>query len=54
MTKPEPLQYGQYYPIYNRGNNSEALFREERNYRYFLNCTPNTSSRLPKRTPIVN
>ena len=36
MSKPEPLQYGQYYHIYNRGNNGEILFREERNYPYFL------------------
>ena len=35
-----PLQPGQYYHIYNRGNNREDLFREERNYRYFLQlCT---------------
>jgi REP element-mobilizing transposase RayT len=33
---PTPLQYGQYYHIYNRGNNRENLFIEERNYRYFL------------------
>lgn len=32
----EPLQYGTYYHIYNRGNNGENLFREEANYRYFL------------------
>ncbi len=32
----EPLQYGCYYHIYNRGNNSENLFRQEENYRYFL------------------
>src|SRR5713101_3495855 len=31
-----PLQPGFYYHIYNRGNNREDLFREERNYRYFL------------------
>jgi putative transposase len=31
-----PLQPGCYYHIYNRGNNREDLFREERNYRYFL------------------
>lgn len=36
MTSPAPLQYGQYYHIYNRGNNRENLFYEERNYRYFL------------------
>lgn len=31
-----PLQPGVIYHIYNRGNNREDLFREERNYRYFL------------------
>jgi putative transposase len=31
-----PLQPSLYYHIYNRGNNREDLFREERNYRYFL------------------
>ena len=31
-----PLEYGQYYHIYNRGNNSENIFIEERNYPYFL------------------
>ncbi len=36
MTDPIPLQYGQYYHIYNRGNNREDLFREPRNYAYFL------------------
>ncbi len=36
MTSPAPLQYGQYYHIYNRGNNRENIFIEERNYRYFL------------------
>jgi putative transposase len=33
---PIPLQYGLYYHIYNRGNNRENIFIEERNYRYFL------------------
>jgi putative transposase len=32
----KPLQYGQYYHIYNRGNNRENLFVEQRNYPYFL------------------
>ena len=32
MTSPTPLQYGQYYHIYNR----EKVFFKERNYRYFL------------------
>jgi REP element-mobilizing transposase RayT len=31
-----PLQPGLYYHIYNRGNNREDLFREQRNYPYFL------------------
>lgn len=36
MSKPAPLQPGRYYHIYNRGNNRENLFLEERNYRHFL------------------
>ncbi|WP_372773489.1 transposase [Mangrovibacterium sp.] len=32
----EPLQYGQFYHIYNRGINSCALFREPTNYEHFL------------------
>jgi putative transposase len=36
MTNPVPLEYGQYYHVYNRGNNRENLFVEERNYAYFL------------------
>lgn len=31
-----PLLFGQYYHIYNRGNNREKLFVESRNYPYFL------------------
>ncbi len=30
------LQYGEYYHIYNRGNNSEMLFKEHQNHKYFL------------------
>jgi putative transposase len=30
------LESGCYYHIYNRGNNSETLFAEEKNYAYFL------------------
>ena len=30
------LEPGHYYHIYNRGNNRENIFREERNYAYFL------------------
>ena len=36
MPNPSPLQPGVYYHIYNRGNNGEDIFREERNYAYFL------------------
>ena len=36
MSKPTPLQHGKYYHIYNRGNNRENVFIEERNYPYFL------------------
>ena len=36
MSQPGPLEWGRYYHIYNRGNNRENLFVEERNYRYFL------------------
>jgi len=31
-----PLEPGHYYHIYNRGNNRENIFVEERNYRYFM------------------
>ncbi len=33
---PIPLEPGKYYHIYNRGNNRENIFIEERNYPYFL------------------
>jgi len=36
MPEPIPLHIGQFYHIYNRGNNREDIFREERNYRYFM------------------
>jgi REP element-mobilizing transposase RayT len=36
MSNPVPLQYDTMYHIYNRGNNGEDLFIEERNYDYFL------------------
>ncbi len=32
----QPLLEGQYFHIYNRGVNGENLFKEERNYYYFL------------------
>ncbi len=31
-----PLQHGQYYHIYNRGNNSSPIFFESENYYHFL------------------
>ena len=36
MPSPAPLQYGQTYHIYNRGNNRENIFIGERNYQHFL------------------
>lgn len=32
----QPLEYGVSYHIYNRGNNGETIFPEERNYKYFM------------------
>ena len=32
-----PLTFGIFYHIYNRGNNHEDIFLEERNYSHFLN-----------------
>ncbi len=36
MQTVTPLEPGGYYHIYNRGVNRENIFREERNYAYFL------------------
>ncbi len=36
MSKEIPLISGEYYHIYNRGNNGANLFIEERNYEYFF------------------
>jgi putative transposase len=36
MSKTIPLTGDHFYHIYNRGNNGEDLFREPRNYSYFL------------------
>src|SRR4030042_2112972 len=36
MTSPNSLQLDTYYHIYNRGNNREDIFIENRNYEYFL------------------
>src|SRR3982751_6807851 len=35
------LEAGKIYHIYNRGNNRENIFREERNYPYFLSLWKN-------------
>ena len=37
----EPLIHGKYYHIYNRGINSDTLFKEKRNYEYFLRLYDN-------------
>jgi REP element-mobilizing transposase RayT len=36
MSQPVPLLPGHTYHIFNRGNNRENIFREARNYPYFL------------------
>ncbi len=36
MASPPPLAYETCYHIYNRGNNREDIFVQERNYRHFL------------------
>src|SRR5665647_2602928 len=36
MQQIEPLKYGKFYHIYNRGINSCDLFHENTNYEYFL------------------
>jgi REP element-mobilizing transposase RayT len=36
LPNPTPLQYDHFYHIFNRGNNRDDIFMEERNYRYFL------------------
>ena len=35
-TNPHPLTFGTFYHIYNRGNNHENIFFQERNYAYFM------------------
>jgi putative transposase len=35
-TNPIPLEFGKFYHIFNRGNNRENIFRQERNYSYFM------------------
>ncbi len=36
MPSPPPLLYDTYYHIYNRGNNRENIFIQERNYAHFM------------------
>ncbi|MBN2104328.1 hypothetical protein JW835_09850 [bacterium] len=36
MSATIPLEPGNYYHIYNRGNNGENIFIEDQNYQYFL------------------
>lgn len=36
MMLTQPLTEGSYFHIYSRGNNSEDIFKEHRNYHYFL------------------
>lgn len=35
-TNPIPLEHGFYYHIFNRGNNHENIFPQQRNYTYFM------------------
>ena len=35
-TNPDALTFGTFYHIYNRGNNHENVFIQERNYDYFM------------------
>jgi putative transposase len=35
-TNPIPLEHGYYYHIFNRGNNHENIFPQQRNYSYFM------------------
>ena len=41
MPLNEPLENGKYYHIYNRGINSDVIFKEKRNYEYFLKLYDN-------------
>ena len=36
MADATRLEFNQYYHIFNRGNNGETIFRQERNYHFFL------------------
>jgi len=36
MPSPPPLHMGVYYHIFNRGNGGERIFRQKRNYLFFM------------------
>lgn len=36
MRYKDLLNYGNFYHVYNRGNNREAIFKEEKNYYFFI------------------
>jgi len=40
MSGNVPLEPGHYFHIFNRGNNRENIFLEERNYLHFLRLLP--------------
>ena len=42
MSKPTALRNGGYYHIFNRGDNRETIFREQRNYFYLLKLAADT------------
>ena len=48
-----PLTYGAFYHIYNRGNNRENIFVQERNYTYFLGLWWKHISPSPRHGHIV-
>lgn len=49
----EAIVPGGIYHIYNRGSNRENLFREERNYPYFLQLMEKHLAPMPKFMPIA-
>jgi hypothetical protein len=45
-TNPDPLTFGTFYHIYNRGNNHENVFIQERNYADFMELWWKHTSRI--------
>lgn len=45
-TNPDPLAFGTFYHIFNRGNNQENVFIQERNYAYFMELWWKHTSRI--------